>query len=289
MADKMNQLDISIRDADAIKTMKLYTHVDRIKTELVSRNMTSPMDPIALSEIDSMHYLGNTAIQAAVDILSLDSNSRVLDVGSGFGGVSRMLSKLSECQVTALELQQDIHELGQDLTKRCNISERVKHVNGDILDGTTEKMLGDELFHVIVSYLVFLHIPNKNALFDVCSRLLKSDGSMFIEDFYCKASFTNLELESLAKDVFSKDLPSREQYISQLEMFGFHDVQFIDMTSQWTSYVTTRLDQFVVAKESFVTIHGEDAYSGLLHFYNAVATLFNGGNLGGVRLIAKKR
>lgn len=122
MADKMKQVDTAISDADAIKTMKLYTHVDRIKTELISRNMTSPIDPIALSEIDSMHYLGNTAIQAAVDILSLDSSSRVLDVGSGFGGVSRMLSNLSGCQVTALELQQDIHELGQDLTKRCNIS-----------------------------------------------------------------------------------------------------------------------------------------------------------------------
>ena len=285
----MKQVDTAISDADAIKTMKLYTHVDRIKTELISRNMTSPIDPIALSEIDSMHYLGNTAIQAAVDILSLDSSSRVLDVGSGFGGVSRMLSNLSGCQVTALELQQDIHELGQDLTKRCNISERVKHVNGDILDPTTKEMLGNEFFHAIVSYLVFLHIPDKNALLDVCTRLLKTDGSIFIEDFYCKAPITDLEVESLASDVFSKDLPSREQYISQLEMVGFHNVQFIDMTSHWTHYVTTRLDQFVAAKESFVAIHGEDAYCGLLHFYTAVATLFNGGNLGGVRIIAHKK
>lgn len=283
-----NQTDKSMSVTIDIKTMKLYTHIDRIKTELASRHMTSPIDPIALSEIDSMHYLGNTAIQAAVDTMKINSNSRVLDVGSGFGGPARILASLSGCNVTALELQEDIHELGQDLTQRCNLSELVKHVNGDILDDATVKLLEDKLFDVIVSYLVFLHIPNKTALLSGCAKLLKSSGCLFVEDFYCIAPFTKCELESLEKDVFCTNLPSKEQYIRQLESAGFFNVQFVDMTTEWTRYVTNRLETFVSNKDIYISVHGENAYSGLFHFYNAVSTLFNGGNLGGVRIIAQR-
>lgn len=269
--------------------MKLYTHIDRIKTELASRRMTSSIDPIALSEIDSMHYLGNAAIQAAVDTLKIDSSSRVLDVGSGFGGPARILASLSRCHVTALELQEDIHELGQDLTERCNLSQLVKHVNGDILNDITIKHLQDNLFDAMVSYLVFLHIPNKAALLNGCAKLLKANGFLFIEDFYCIAPLTKVEEESLKKDVFCTNLPSKEEYVRQLELSGFCNVQFIDMTKEWTDYVTIRLESFIENRDIYTQVHGVNAYSGLLEFYNAVATLFNGGNLGGVRIIARRK
>ena len=284
MSDQITSKD----DAEAIKTMKLYTHIDRIKTELISRNMTPPIDPISLSEIDSMHYLGNTAIEAAVTAIRLDSTSKVLDVGSGFGGPARVLAMLSRCHVTALELQRDIHDLGRDLTEKCNLSEMVMHVNGDILDDNTVKQLG-HAFDAIVSYLVFLHIPDKTTLLTNCAHVLKANGYIFIEDFYCIAPFTASEAASLAKDIFCKDLPSKETYIQHLESAGFYNIQFVDMTAKWTEYVSNRLEQFVANKATYVAVHGDYAYSGLLEFYNAVATLFSGGNLGGVRIIAQKK
>ena len=274
-----------------IKTMKLYTHVDRIKTELTTRNLTTPIDPIVLSEIDSMHYLGNTAIEEAVKTMGLNESSTVLDVGSGFGGPARILAASSKCKVVALELQKDIHELGAELTDRCNSSELVSHVQGDILDEQIVTQLGDGFgsFDGIVSYLVFLHIPDKAPLLDRCAQLLKPNGSMFMEDFYCIAPFTKNEDESLSRDIYCKDLPSREVYIQQLESAGFHNIQFIEMTAEWTRYVTKRLGQFIANKDRFISIHGEEAYSGLLEFYSAVATLFSGGNLGGVRIVVHKK
>jgi len=285
----LNKCTRNAANSDTIKTMKLYTDIDRIKTELASRNMTSPIDPIALSEIDSMHYLGNAAIQAAVDTMDLDSKSRVLDVGSGFGGPARILTTLSNCKVKALELQQDIHQLATELTSRCNLSDYVDHLNGDILNDVVVNQLGEKAFDAIVSYLVFLHIPNKAALFDVCSKLLKSNGYVFIEDFYCISQFTNSEVASLEKDVFCKDLASKDKYIRHLQFSGFQNIQFIDMTQEWTQYVTNRLEQFISNKERYTHVHGDDTYSGMLEFYTAVAALFNGKNLGGVRIIAQKK
>ena len=54
---------------DTIKTMKLYTHVERIQREVTSRfGNESVIDPIALSEIDCMHYQGNDAIEDVIQV-----------------------------------------------------------------------------------------------------------------------------------------------------------------------------------------------------------------------------
>lgn len=284
--------DAPNEDDDAIKTMKLYTHVERIQREVESRfgSASSIIDPIALSEVDCMHYEGNDAIEDVIRAIQLNSSSKVLDVGSGFGGVARVLSAQSKCTTIAMELQPDIHDCGEDLTKRCDISDLVKHVHGDILNYDLNK-LGDgpSSFDGLVSFLVFLHIPDKLSLLKNCANMLKTDGTLFVEDYYRRSSFTEAELKSLSTDVFCKDLPTREEYIAALETAGFDNIQFIDKTKEWTTFVTGRLATFERNKETFISSHGEPTYTSLHYFYKSVVTLFVGGNLGGVRIIASKK
>lgn len=280
-------------DANNIKTMKLNNNVERIKNGLKSRDMLKSefIDPIALSEIDSMHYMGNSAIEDAVKTMKLDSSSsRVLDIGSGFGGPARVLSASSNCTATALELQPDIHQMAEYLTKKCNLDNLVKHKVGDILSLDLDKLGGGlSSFDGVISFLVFLHITDKEPLLERCANMLKPGGNLFVEDFYCVSPFSVAEAESLSEDVFAKELPTREEYISHLEASGFHNIQFIDKSSEWTNYVTERLGNFIANRHNFEEVHGEPTYLSLLHFYEAVAALFSGRNLGGVRIIAEKK
>mmetsp|Transcript_15623 Transcript_15623/g.29634 ORF Transcript_15623/g.29634 Transcript_15623/m.29634 type:complete len:292 (-) Transcript_15623:53-928(-) len=288
-----NTPTVSDDGADNIKTMKLYTNVERIKNELKFRNMLSSefIDPIALSEIDSMHYMGNSAIQDIVQAMNNPgSYSRVLDIGSGFGGPARVLSATSKCTTVALELQQDIHEMAEYLTKRCNLDNFVTHEQGDILSLDLVTLGGGaSSFDGVISFLVFLHISEKMPLLERCAEMLKPGGTIFVEDYFLRYPLSVSEEKSLLEDVFAKDLPTREEYISHLEASGFHKVQFIDKTSEWASYVSERLAGFVAKRDKFVKVHGEPTYVSLLHFYKAVAALFGGGNLGGVRIIAEKK
>ena len=283
------KLQETVEADDGIKTMKLYTHVERIQAEVESRFHETTIDPIALSEIDCMHYEGNDAIEDVIQTIKLDSSKKVLDVGSGFGGVARVLSTKSKCTTVALELQPDIHQLAEELTRRCNLSNLVKHVEGDILNYDLDK-LGDgpATFDGLISFLVFLHIPDKAALLGNCSKMLKTGGTLFVEDYYRRSSFTEAELESLSTDVFCQDLPTKEEYIATLKSAGFDNIQFIDKTDEWSSFVSRRLEHFESKKESFIALHGEPTYSSLHYFYKSVVTLFSGGNLGGVRIIATK-
>jgi len=286
--------DGSDNNNNDIKTMKLYTNVERIKNELASRNMLGDdaiaIDPIVLSEIDSMHYMGNSAVEDAVSALKLDSSSKVLDIGSGFGGPARVLAAKSNCSVTALELQRDIHDMGEYLTKRCDLGNRVKHELGDILSLDLHKLgNGPAFFDGIVSFLVFLHIQDKQSLLERCAQMLTSGGVLYVEDFYSAHPFSQTEVESLSKDVYAQQLPTREEYIAHLEASGFHNIQFIDKSLEWTQYVTERTETFIANRSNFEKVHGEPTYLSLLHFYRAMTTLFSGKNLGGVRILAEKK
>ena len=151
-------------DANNIKTMKLYTHVERIKNELAARGMLQSeyIDPIALNDIDSMHYMGNSAVEDVISTMKLESSSRVLDIGSGFGGTARFMSHRTNCTTTALERQKDIHDMGEYLTNKCRLDNRVKHERGDILTLDLNQLGGGlSSYDGVVSFLVFLHVTDK--------------------------------------------------------------------------------------------------------------------------------
>jgi len=80
-----------------------------------------------------------------------------------------------------------------------------------------------------------------------------------------------------------------EEYIASLEEAGFTNITFVDKTEDWTSFVSDRKKTFVAAKDRFVNIHGIETYRSLLHFYNAMDTLFEGSSLGGVRIYGEKK
>jgi cyclopropane fatty-acyl-phospholipid synthase-like methyltransferase len=278
-----------------IKTMKLYTNIDRIKNELEQRGLLDNeyIDPIELSEIDSMHYMGRSVMDDIISTMSLTKTSTVLNVGSGFGGTARLLSTMSQCQVTALELQEDIHDIATFLTKKCKLDDHIKHVTGDILDLNLDEIGGDggggtNSYDGLVSLLVFLHIEDKTTLLQRCASMLKPGGTIFIEDYYRRSSFTDEENKRLTNDVYAFNLPTREEYMSHLETAGFTNIQFIDKTSDWTYFVHDQLFKFMYNQVYFEEVHDKPTYNSLLHFYNSVALLFSGQNLGGVRIIAQK-
>lgn len=287
-----------VAEQDDIKTMKLYNGIDRIEKELqvLGIGKEDPLSVEQLSAFDSMHYGGNDAVREAITVLGknlLDNDSTLLDIGSGFGGPARFLAhSASGVKVVAMELQADIHNKAAKFTRRCQLDDKVSHYNGNILECDLSTVGGGAgSFDAVVSWLTFLHIPDKKRLFTICASMLKDSAgsSLYLEDYYMREPFTSAEKESLAKDVYCSDLPTKQEYIASLESCGFHEIDCQDQTKEWTVYVQDRVATFKADRVRFVALHGESSYERLLHFYEAVAALFEGGHLGGIRLHALKK
>lgn len=272
----------SVKD---IKRMKLYRHPERIYNELdaIGYKKDASLKVGDLVLFDQYHYLGTVAIDEAIRSLNINSKNKIIDIGSGIGGPARYLAQKTGCLVTALEIQPDLHAIACSLTQRCGLSGSVQHLCGDVLNFTA----GADKFDFVVSWLAFLHIPDRISLLKKCHDILKPGGKIFIEDFYKRAEFTKEELGVLSGDICCEYLPNAREYEEQLAKSGFTEIELIDKTDCWKNFVRERLEKFIENRGPNLQKYGAATVEELEDFYKKMAGLFAGNNLGGLRIIAK--
>lgn len=265
-----------------MKAMKLYDRVHRIHRELAACGI-SPDQPLMVSDLtpfDQFHYHGTEAVDEAIAALGLKPGMRVLDIGAGLGGPARYLAEKSGAHVTALELQEDLNAVGEELTRRCGLVALVDHRCGNVLDGLEGN------FDAMVSMLCFLHIPDRARLFAICRAALGARGKLYVEDFALRRTATASEAEALAVKVQCSYLPTAEQYRRHFLGAGFQRVEMADVTADWTSFTAERLAAYRKARPRNIAVHGVEVVEGLEDFYATVAGLFADGAISGVRITA---
>ncbi len=269
-----------------IKSMKLYTHVDRIFNELreLGKSDTDPLRAEELSSFDQLHYHGTDAVDHSINALGIGPGTSVLEIGSGIGGPARHIASRTGARVTALELQSDQNDLAADLTRRCGLSEKIDHVCGDFLTHDW----GGQTFDVIVSWLALYHIPDHQTLLGKSFDALNPGGAFHTEDLIARRPFDEDELSELSTELFANHLVELPAYEQNLENAGFAPVSAEDMSDNWTAFSGERIEAYHQQRDRHVRVHGEDVVSGLSSFYGVVDRYFSSGKLGGIRVVAVK-
>ena len=275
-----------MRNRSAIETMPLYTHVDRIARGLASRGIgpDDAIPPETLFAFDQWHYHGTDAVRDAALFLGLGPTSCVLDIGSGVGGPARFLAYTMGCQVTALELRPELHQVGIDLTRRCGLEDRVTHLCGDAL----VHPLPTGSFDAVVSFLAVLHMADRPALMNRVVDVLCSDGRCYIEDLCQRAAFAARDLEDLREVVHGVTVTGIDDYAGDLRRAGLVQVVATDLTDDWSPYAALRLKAWRDDHAAYAAVHGEGAWAAQELFYTVIDRLYRSGSLGGVRLTAHR-
>lgn len=270
----------------SMKTMKLYNKVERILTELRALGIDddAPLSVEDLTPFDQYHYFGTEAVDHAAAAARIGPGTRVLEVGSGIGGPARYLAASTGCHVTALELQADLNDTASQLTERCSLAGQVTHVCGDVLDGSH----GQDAYDALVSFLCFLHIPDRETLFARCFDALKPGGRLFVEDFTKRKEPSQDEWAVLSEKVLCPYVPTLEEYEDHLRAAGFVDVAVEDMSGSWTTFTRERRDAWIAGRARNLELHGAEITDGMEDFYRTTAGFYNAGILGGARISAAK-
>lgn len=287
-------------DGDSIKeSMKLYGDIDRVFNDLEEEGFPQdscekiPMN--VMSRCDCYDYTGGKDLPSVFETLELNTESFVLDIGAGLGGPGRYLSNQTGCCVIGVELQSDIAQIANTLTARCDMKQgNVLVINGNFSDETLNLSPGpteNGSYDAAFSILVILHVAKsmREPLLQRCFNLLKPGGVVYFEDFFRKDNheFTEEEASLLRKEVSvpdGGDLITQSEYIEQLRNVGFTDIDFQDVSEDWKSFTTERLQLWQQQKERHVRVYNEVTWESLNTFYSSVVALFNGGTLGGVKL-----
>ena len=240
------------------------------------------------ASFDCMHYDGDGALDLCAHKLALQPDQRLLDIGSGFSATSRFLASKYQVHVTGVELQPEVHELAETITRK-NAEERVvknvRSVNADFLTLTEDDIYGrDERvpFDHALSLLCIMHLPQsaRRPFFEQAHRYLKEGGRIYIEDYYQRKPLTDDERAKLRNLVACTFLPTKAEYSATVAEAGFDAIEFEDVTERWREILVARAKKYKAQANNSPDLE---------KFYDTVAELFLGGNLGGVRLTATKR
>lgn len=240
------------------------------------------------ASFDCMHYDGDAALDLCAHKLALQPGQRVLDIGSGFSATGRFLASKYQVRVTGVELQPEVHELAETITRK-NAEERVvknvRSVNADFLTLTEDDIYGQDErvpFNHALSLLCIMHLPQsaRRPFFEQVHRYLKEGARIYIEDFYQRKPLIDGERAKLRNLVACTFLPTESEYSATVAEAGFDAIEFEDVTEHWRDILVARAKKYKAKANKSPDLE---------KFYDTVAELFLGGNLGGVRLTATKR
>ncbi len=100
-------------------------------------------------------------------VAAAQAGLRIINIGSGLGGPARYLAGQYNCQVLAVELQDELHRTACELTERCRLGDQVTHVAGDFL--AVARHLAPSSYDAVVSWYEILSFPRVTSH---CNRCL---------------------------------------------------------------------------------------------------------------------
>ena len=121
----------------------------------------------ALDALDQFHIGGPGATDLLIGSLALTEGSRVLDVGSGFGGPARQIARRTGNRVTGIDITPAYVEAARDLTARTGLSDLVEFRVADV--ATFEP---DQPFQAAITMHVQMSVQDKAAWFAHIARSL---------------------------------------------------------------------------------------------------------------------
>ncbi|MHA7817849.1 MAG: methyltransferase domain-containing protein [Pseudohaliea sp.] len=167
-------------DSRAVETARAYYNSDDADTfyaevwggeDIHVGLYAGPDEPIAEASRRTVARMAELAAPLAPD-------TRVLDLGAGYGGAMRYLARAFGCSCVALNLAEVENERNRRMTHEAGLDAQVDVVSGDF----TALAFEDATFDRAWSQEAFLHAGDRAAVCAEAARVLKPGGLLVFTD-----------------------------------------------------------------------------------------------------------
>ena len=161
-------------------------------------------------------------------VSGLGPDSRVLDMGAGYGGAARYLARTFGCKITALNLS----ETENDRDRQMNREQGLDHLI-DVVDGSFEDVPAqDGSIDLVWSQDAILHSGHRDKVIAEAARVLRPGGDMVFTDPMQADDCPEGVLQPVLDRIHLSTLGSIAFYREQAAKHGLREVEVIAMTEQ---------------------------------------------------------
>lgn len=187
---------------------------------------------IFVQPTDSIHDAAQRTVETlAQNLKHLNSESRVIDLGAGYGGSARYLAKKFGCSVVCLNISETQNARNRLMNREQNLDHLI-----EVKEGSFENIpYAEDSFDIVWSQDAILHSDNRRQVFSEIKRILRPGGEFIFTDPVQDNSCSSEILQSALARLGTTDMGSIGLYRQSLEEIGFELIDNFD----WTEHVIT--------------------------------------------------
>jgi sarcosine/dimethylglycine N-methyltransferase len=156
----------------------------------------------------------------------LGPDSRVLDVGAGYGGAARYLAKTYGCRVTALNLSEKENARNRVMNHDQGLAQVV-----DVVDGSFESIAAaDASYDLVWSQDAILHSGHRDRVISEITRVLRFGGELVFTDPMQADDCPEGVLQPVLDRIHLDSLGSLAFYREAAARNGLEELEVIEMT-----------------------------------------------------------
>lgn len=210
-----------------------------------------------------------TVQQMAALLPALNPDTRVLDIGAGYGGAARYLAKTYGCPVTALNLSETENERNRAMNRDAGLDHLIEVLDASFEDIPSE----DSSVDVVWSQDAILHSGHRERVIVEVARVLTSGGDFIFTDPMQTDDCPEGVLQPVLDRIHLDSLGSLRFYRQAAERCGLRLVTIVDHSEQLPRHYG-RVRQVLNARQSELTNNVSKAYiermlTGLSHWVEA--------------------
>ncbi len=158
--------------------------------------------------------------------------TRVLDIGSGYGGPARYLAGHFGCRVTALNLSEKENERARVMNREAGLEDAI-----EVLDGAFEHIpLPDASVDLVWSQDAILHSGDRGRVVAEVARVLRPNGKWVFTDPMQSDTCPDGVLQPILDRIYLSSLASPQFYRDACRQHGLVEEKFAAYTHQLTRH-----------------------------------------------------